>query len=203
MFNAQTLLGHVLKDAIGGQLGGTRRRKRRSVTGLPRGLETKVGMGLIALAVAAYQHFTQAKAPTTAAAGPSGPPPPPAGSPPPPPGAQENAQALHLLRAMIAAANADGAIDAAERQAIIGRAGEAGLDADDLRALDAEFAAPLALSQLLAQTAPALREETYVAALVGMTADTEAETRFLAQLADGLQLDAAAQSRIRSQVGLA
>jgi uncharacterized membrane protein YebE (DUF533 family) len=200
MFNAQTLLGHVLKDAIGGQLGGTRRRKRRSVTGLPRGLETKVGMGLIALAVAAYQHFTQDKAP--AASSPSAPPPPPTGTPPAPPGAQENAEALHLLRAMIAAANADGAIDAAERHAIVGRAGEAGLDANDLAALDAEFAAPLTLPQLLARTAPALREETYVAALVGMTADTDAETRFLLRLAEGLQLDAAAQARIRSQVGL-
>jgi uncharacterized membrane protein YebE (DUF533 family) len=201
MFDAQKLLGHVLKDAVGGQLGGSRRRKRRSMSGLPRGLETQVGMGLIALAVAAYEHFTAAKSPAPADAGP---PPPPGQSPPPPPPASpdQNAQALHLLRAMISAANADGAIDAAERQAIVGRADEAGLSAAEVAALQSEFAAPLSLERLLAQTGPALREETYVAALVGMTADTDAETQFLARLADGLQLDAAAQARIRAQVGL-
>ncbi len=202
MFNAQKLLGHVLKGAVGGQLGGSRRRSRRSVSGLPRGLETQVGMGLIALAVAAYEHFTRSNAPSAAQASSTSPPPSPAGLPPPAPGAEENTQALHLLRAMITAANADGAIDADERQAIVGRAGEAGLDAAEVAALDAEFAAPLSLPQLLAQTTPNLREETYVAALLGMTADTDAETQFLSQLSHGLQLDAAAQARIRSQLGL-
>ncbi len=201
MFNAQKLLGYVLKGAVGGQLGGSRRRSRRSISGLPRGLETQVGMGLIALAVAAYEHFTHANGPATIPANQISPP-PPAGLPPPPPGVRENTQALHLLQAMIAAANADGAIDADERHAIVGRAGEAGLDAAEIAALDAQFATPLSLPQLLARTTPDLREETYVAALLGMTADTDAETQFLSQLSEGLHLDAAAQARIRSQLGL-
>jgi len=200
MFDAQKLLGHVLNDALGGQGGSSRRRRGKSVTGLPRGLETKVGMGLIALAVAAFEHFSQAR---PAAGAP--PPPPGAGSPPPPPPAspEQEAQALHLLRVMVAAANADGAIDAGEREAILGRARDAGLDAGEVAALQAEFVAPLTLAQVLARTPAALREETYVAALVGMTADTDAETRFLDELANGLDLDAAAQQRIRAQVGLA
>ena len=61
MFDAQRLLGQVLREAAGGGLGGARRGKRRSgsLTGLPRGLEAKVGMGLLGLAIAAYEHFRQ------------------------------------------------------------------------------------------------------------------------------------------------
>ncbi len=208
MFDPQKLLGHVLKGALGGQGGGSsRRRQKKTLTGLPRGIEGKVGMGLLALAVAAYDHFSQGQPAKPGAVTGAPPPPPGSGTPPPPPppaaSPDQDRQALHLLRVMIAAANADGAIDAAEREAILGNARDAGLDAADVAALDAEFAAPLSLPQLLARTPPALREEAYVAALVGITADTEAETRFLAELADGLGLDAAARQRIREQVGLA
>lgn len=201
MFDAQKLLGHVLQGALGGGLGGSRRRRSRrsSVTGLPRGIETKVGMGLIALAVAAYEHFTQAKpaaasAPVAASAMP----------PPPPPGVPDaQAQSLHVLRAMIAAANADGSIDAEEREGILANARDAGLSDADVAALDSEFRTPLSLERLIAGTPADLRDEVYVAALVGMTADTDSEQRFLDQLAAGLKLDAAEQQRIRQQVGLA
>jgi len=204
MFDAQKLLGHVLSGALGGGLAGTRRRSpRRSLSGLPRGIETKVGMGLIALAVAAYQHFTAEKAAPAATASATAntamPPPPPAAAP----DATGHAQALHVLRAMICAANADGLIDAEEREGILGNARDAGLEASEVAALDAEFRHPLTLAQLIAQTTPDLRSEVYVAALIGMTADTDSEKQFLDQLASGLQLDAAEQQRIRQQVGLA
>lgn len=202
MFDAQTLLGHVLRDAMGGGLGGTRRRNRRSsLTGLPRGLESKIGMGLIGLAVAAFEHFRQQQSGTTASGSATPPPMPP--PPPPAPDDTGNAQALHVLRAMIAAANADGLIDAQERQGIVDRARDAGLAAAEVAALDAEFRAPLTLEQLIAQTPEGLREEVYIAALIGMNADTEAEHRFLDRLTAGLRLDAAAQQRIREQLGLA
>ncbi len=202
MFDAQTLLGHVLRDALGGGLGGGRRRSRRgSLTGLPRGLEGKIGMGLIGLAVAAFEHFREQQS-APAASGSATPPMPP---PPPPPAADDtgNAQSLHVLRAMIAAANADGLIDAQEREGIVGRARDAGLTPDQVAALDAEFRAPLTLDRLIAQTPDELREEVYVAALIGMNADTDAEHRFLEQLTAGLRLDATAQRRIREQLGMA
>lgn len=199
MFDAQTLLGHVLRDALGGGLGGGRRRNRRgSLTGLPRGLEGKIGMGLIGLAVAAFEHFHQQQS-APAASGPATPPMPP---PPPPADDTGNAQSLHVLRAMIAAANADGLIDAQEREGIVGRARDAGMAPDQVAALDAEFRAPLPLDRLIAQTPDDLREEVYVAALIGMNADTDAEHRFLEQLTTGLRLDASAQRRIHEQLGL-
>ena len=160
MFDAQKLLGQVLREAAGGGLGSSRRHsgRRGSVTGLPRGLEAKVGMGLLGLAIAAFEHYRQAQpGPAQATATPTPPPVPLAAAgagsspPPPPPGnpvgdaavpgvAQD--RSLHLLRVMIAAANADGAIDAAERAGLIDRAREAGLGDEDLVALGAEIARP-------------------------------------------------------------
>lgn len=52
---------------------------------------------------------------------------------------------MHLLRAMITAAHADGLIDTDERGAILARARQAGMDADSVQALDAEIRAPLGI----------------------------------------------------------
>jgi uncharacterized membrane protein YebE (DUF533 family) len=73
---------------------------------------------------------------------------------------------MHLLRAMITAAHADGLIEPAEREAILGRARDAGLDAEGLRALDAEMRAPFTVEQLVVRTAPEQRAEVYAAALI-------------------------------------
>lgn len=219
MFDAQKLLGQVLREAAGGGLGGSRRhRGRGSLTGLPRGLEAKVGMGLLGLAIAAFEHFRQASAtpahspahspanaPPAPAPGAATPPPPPPGRPDPEPraaGEGEQLRSLHLLRAMIAAAHADGLVEDAERAGLLAHARESGLGDEDMAALEREMRTPLSLEQLILQTSTELREETYVAALVAIDADHPDEDAFLASLCAGLQLDAAAQSRIRQQLGL-
>ena len=231
MFDAQKLLGQMMREAAGGGLGGGKRRKRGggSFTGLPRGMEAKLGMGLLGLAIAAYEHVKQPGGTQTLMGGaapppspgrataPTGamPPPPPTMRPPPPPprgpGAVQSAslgaadggttqdQSLHLLRAMIAAANADGVIDATERAAVLSRARDAGLDAEDLAALDAEIARPLALHQLVAQTPDALREQVYVAALLAIDPDHPDEHAFLQLLGAGLRLGDAERAALASR----
>lgn len=212
MFDPEKMLGQVLGDAVSGALGGSRRkRKHRSGflggSGLGMAGKAKLGVGLLALAYAAYEHFKQpSPAAGAAAASPmmATPPPPPPGTsmPPPAPPAQRSQQALHLVRAMICAANADGLIDAQEREALLGRAREAGMGREELEALDIEMRAPLTLQQLVVRTPTELRDETYAAALIAITADTEEENRFLAELATQLQLSADAQREIRQQLGL-
>jgi uncharacterized membrane protein YebE (DUF533 family) len=212
-------------DALSGQLGGRKRKKHRSSGlgsllggssgGMSGGTKAKLGLGLLGIAVAAYQHYQQQPGTGTApnplaGAGAAVPPPPPPGAmaspPPPPPATAPNParteQAMHLLRAMITAAHADGLIDAEEREAILGRAREAGLDADSLQALDAEIRAPFTVEQLVARTPANLRAEVYAAALIAITADTEAERSFLDRLAAQLSLDAAARRDIHAQLGL-
>lgn len=205
MFDAQRLLGQVLKDAMGGG----RRHKRRSLTGLPRGMEAQVGMGLLGLAIAAVEHFREpgsAGAATTvpppAPAAGATPPPPPPGRPATSPSSPQQAEHLHLLRIMIAAMHADGAVDAEERRRLLERAAAAGLQGEDLAALEAELWHPRPLAELLRDTPEALREQAWIAGLVAIDADEASEHAFLAQLAEGLRLDAAQQARIRETLGL-
>jgi uncharacterized membrane protein YebE (DUF533 family) len=200
MFNAERLLGQLL----GGQLLGGQRAGGKWSTGT----KVKLGVGLLGLAAAAFQHYSQQQGSQAGAnplVGAGMPPPPPTGAsqPPPPPGAMRSEEAMLLLRAMITAAHADGLIDAGEREAIVGRARAAGLDADTLQALEAEIRAPLTIDQLAARTPPALRDEVYAAALVAITADTEAERGFLDAFAAALALDAAQRRDIHSRLGFA
>jgi len=222
MFDAQKLLGQVLREAASGGLGGSRRNKRRagSLTGLPRGVEAKVGMGLLGLAIAAYEHFRQpaaasgqtpanvadAASPLAASTGPTLPPPPPPGRPAPAlagsQGDRDQLRSLHLLRAMIAAAHADARVDDGERLKLMEHAREAGVAGEDLDALDREIRNPLSLEQLVLQTPAGLNEEVYVAALIAIDIDDASEHQFMATLAAGLGLDAPSRARIEAQLGI-
>jgi uncharacterized membrane protein YebE (DUF533 family) len=220
MFDAEKLLGQMMGDAMSGALGTKKRKHKRKpsgLSGLLSGTSTatkaKVGLGLVGLAFAAFEHFKDKNAGASNSQPAASPPPPPQNvsrpaSPPPPPAAladapkANNENALHLIRAMIVAADADGLIDAEEKQAILGRAQEAGFDAESLHALSTEIAAPFSLKQLVARTPENLRDETYAAALIAISADTDAEKLFLDQLATGLNLDAEARQDIHQQLGL-
>lgn len=217
MFDAEKLLGQMMGDAFSGALGSKKRKHKRSSSGLSglmggmsTGTKAKIGVGLLGLAYAAYEHYKQpASSASSQSAGSSLPPPPPPSnlqaSPPPPPTSApgvNNENALHLIRAMITAADADGLIDAQERESILTRAREAGLDAESLRALEVEISAPMNLKQLIVRTPESLRDETYAAALIAITADTAEERDFLDQLASGLKLDAQARQEIHQQLGL-
>jgi uncharacterized membrane protein YebE (DUF533 family) len=215
MFNPEQLLGQLMGDAMSGQLGGKKRKGRPSggmgglLGGMSGATKAKVGLGLLGVAMAAYQHYQQGSATPQPVAGAGLPPPPPPGAgtamPPPPPGAvspERLAHAMHLLRAMITAAHADGLIEPAEREAILGRARDAGLDAEGLRALDAEMRAPFTVEQLVVRTAPEQRAEVYAAALIAITADTPTEREFLDRLASQLELSPSTRADVHAQLGL-
>lgn len=218
MFNAEKLLGQLMGDAFSGALGSGKRKHRRQSSGLSgllggvsTGTKAKLGIGLLGLAYAAYQHYKQPDdgASDARAASAFPPPPPPAAAaaalPPATPAMppmRQNENALHLIRAMIAAADADGLIDQQERESILARAREAGLDNESLRTLEAEISAPLNLKQLAARTSDELRDETYAAALIAITTDTQQERDFLDQLGAALKLDDKTRQHIHQQLGL-
>ena len=194
--NAERLLGSLLKGSA-----------RRSMPG-----KAAVGMGLLGVAIAAFEHFSeQQRAP--APAGPPPPPTPPRATPPPPPGAAPTGpppappstadQAVLLIRAMIAAASADGAVDAEERRRVLARVTSAGLGREEREFLERELAAPRPLAEVLGGvTSTELAEQVYVVSLLAVDVDTESERSYLRELARRLALDDAALTRLHRMLGV-
>jgi uncharacterized membrane protein YebE (DUF533 family) len=107
------------------------------------------------------------------------------------PEAASEASALVFIRAMIAAAAADGAIDAEERDAILGGLREAGFDPEANEWLSHEMANPASVDVLVeAAATPELAAQIYTAARIAINPDTPAEKDFLAGLSGSLGLDA-------------
>jgi uncharacterized membrane protein YebE (DUF533 family) len=102
---------------------------------------------------------------------------------------------------MIAAANADGLIDAEERAGILERAMEAGLDAATQQFLMGELRAPASMDEIVAATRPELRLETYAASLIAISIDSDAERAYLDRLAAGLGLSPDDRARVAQQIG--
>jgi uncharacterized membrane protein YebE (DUF533 family) len=104
--------------------------------------------------------------------------------------AADQRTALLVVRAMIAAAAADGVVDEAERQHIVGGLTRTGLGAAETAFLDAEFARPLTVDALAAEvSSPEIAAQVYTAARLAIVPDNIAEKAFLARLAAGLKLD--------------
>jgi uncharacterized membrane protein YebE (DUF533 family) len=110
--------------------------------------------------------------------------------------------ALLFLRAMVAAASADGRVDEAERGRIVKGLTEAGIDAEATRWLDRELAAPADVEELAAGiTNPEKAAQVYAAARVAIDPDTMQEREFLRQLAEALDLDQALKAQIDETAG--
>jgi uncharacterized membrane protein YebE (DUF533 family) len=224
MIDAGKLLGGLLNGSLSsGNLMGS----GRSI--LPG--KAAVGMGLLGVAIAAFEHFSEQGAgssrnpPPPVAPRPAGnaPPPPPPGvsrtappnppsgggiAPTPPPPAGSAAQSANqvdpilLIRAMIASANADGSIDAMERERIMTRFDGAGLTGEEREFLLKEMDAPRAAGEIVAATgSPASAAQVYAGSLLAVEVDTEAEKDYLENLRQALGLDPASAEAIARSIG--
>ncbi|WP_018701060.1 tellurite resistance TerB family protein [Amorphus coralli] len=96
---------------------------------------------------------------------------------------------LALLRAMIAAAKADGHIDADEQQRIFGFLDQVDLDAEAKAFVMDELRAPLDVDAVAkAATSPEIAAELYAASLLVIDEQNQAEKGYLAMLAARLNL---------------
>lgn len=110
---------------------------------------------------------------------------------------QDNATAMLVLRAMIAAAACDGVVDNEERSRIIGALEGAGLDVHAAKFLDGEFAKPASIAELAsAANTPALAAQAYTAARIAIDSLSAQEKAFLSDLASALKLDAGLVAQI-------
>lgn len=171
------------------------------------GTALKVG-GLAAiggLAYKAYQNYKSGNAPETNAAPDAEPqllPPPADNSFHPSKAPQgETEFALTLIRAMIAAAKADGHIDDDERKKIADRLSLSGIGPDAEQFLMAELNSPLDLDSIVAAAqTDAQKVELYTASRLAIDPDTRAERGYLDLLAGRLQLPDALVDHVEATV---
>lgn len=217
MFNAEKLLGGLL-------LGGTRRK-----SGLESLVTGGAGMVILGVAMEAIEHLMK-KSETPS---PGAPPPPPPGSssapPPPPPGhasappsappvtprpAEETSLrlasartreqgAVLLIRAMIAAANADGTIDQTERSRILGQLTRLNLTAEEQSFIVQELLAPASLDAVVREVRTVdMAKQVYAVSLLAVEVDTDAERAYMKTLAERLGLDETTMREIHQGLGI-
>lgn len=106
------------------------------------------------------------------------------------PAAVTNESAALYIRAMIAAAAADGRIDDAEQAKIIGGLKQAGVDAEAEEFLANELNNPASVEDLAnAVSSPEEAVQVYTAARIAIEPDNNGEQQFLARLASALGVD--------------
>jgi uncharacterized membrane protein YebE (DUF533 family) len=217
MFNPERLLGQLLQGGLSAGLGPGRKRSRGGsfLGGLSTGTKAQLGMGLLGVAIAAYEHHSRQG---QGAAPPSEPLPPasPYTQPIPniahraspmateaqvPP--QRSLDAMLLVQAMVAAAAADGVIDEAEKAQMLKRATDAGFDSETKRFLEQELTQPKSLAVIVAASRPEIATDVYAASCAAITADTDSERIYLETLAKRLGITEEARAEIHRQLDLA
>jgi uncharacterized membrane protein YebE (DUF533 family) len=111
-------------------------------------------------------------------------------------------QNLLALRAMISAAKADGHIDPAEQQRILGKLDEFGEDEEAKQFVAREMAAPASVEEL-ARAVPDQQAaaQIYAASLLAIKVDSEVEKDYLRRLATALGLDRAVVANLHQVLG--
>jgi len=107
-----------------------------------------------------------------------------------------------MLRAMIQAAKADGELDGREIQRITGKLMEDGGNNAARTFVLQEMGGPVDIASLAREvTGPQDAAEVYAASLLAIDVDTDAERRYLANLAGALQLSPDAVAHIHATLG--
>ncbi len=154
------------------------------------------------LAYSAWQQHQKNQQQAGAAS--DGAPPPARDAFVPPPQAAYQSEELGktLVRAMIAAAKADGQIDAEEKERIFKRLETMPLSSEEKAFVFDELASPLDIDAVVARAdTPEHASEIYAASLVAMTPDSAAERAYLEALAFKLKLPAGLVAEIHRQAG--
>jgi Protein of unknown function (DUF533) len=103
------------------------------------------------------------------------------------------------LRAMIQAIKADGTMDAAEKQKLIGQLGEA--TRDEVAFVQAELERPVDVDGLVRQVPNGMEEQVYLASLMAIDLDNQKEAQYLAALAQALELRPAEVNALHDRAG--
>lgn len=122
------------------------------------------------------------------------------------PGEEQELQheATLIVRAMVNAAKADGAIDGDEMQRIMGQVEQEGADPEARSFLLSEMQKPLDLGGLVRDVPNReVGAKVYAASVLAIEVDTPAEREYLRQLAQNVGLDRTSVQRIHQALGVA
>ncbi len=122
------------------------------------------------------------------------------GEPETAPDPAEEREAAHLLRAMIMAAKADGRIDAAEKARLMEHVEDA--TAEEMAFIEEQVKAPVDPQSLAADTPEGSEAKVYLMSIMAIDVDSQAEVRYLRDLASALGLDAATVASIHERLGV-
>lgn len=112
-----------------------------------------------------------------------------------------DAKALLLIRAMIAAANADGHISPDEQRRILDSLDAAQAEPEDRRIVEAELRSPRPLDQIVGDVRdPETAEQVYLASELAVRGGSEVDRQYLAYLASRLGLADARRRELDSMV---
>jgi len=104
---------------------------------------------------------------------------------------------------MINAAKADGSIDEAETDRIVGKLREGGLSDEEQRFLVEEMRKPMDMDSIVrAVPNPQVAMQVYAASLLAIEVDTDKERHYLQDLAAALRLDSNAVAYLHSALGV-
>lgn len=209
MVDPADIVSIVLRGALGRSGRKRASRARNFLSGHSGFLSASALMAAAGIAWGVYDSMKS----TTVAAAPAGTAsaaPPPVPVPPLPTGVVVATAdgpmpfaVLRLVRLAVSAARADGTLSAQERELILQRAREAGIE----HVVEAELAQSRPLTEIVSGVADAKqREELYVLAFAIVRADesvTGAERIYLAQLAHQLGLDPATVTKLEQQTSTA
>jgi uncharacterized membrane protein YebE (DUF533 family) len=180
-------LGDLLGGVLGGQAGGSHGRSGSGA-----------GMAILAtIAMAALKNWSQSRSPAMGLTG---------GASSIAPGEVDTMTAPEterlVLLAMISAAKADGEVDDAEIQRIVGEIDDDGVSQAEKQFLATELRKPLDLPSLVAAVPSApVAAQVYGASLLVMNVDTDAEVDYLRELAAALDLDGGTVARLHQLTG--
>ena len=113
---------------------------------------------------------------------------------------EQDAAAGLMLRAMIQAAKADGEIDGAEREKLLGHL--EGISADEQRFVQEEMRAGVDPEGLARQVPEGLEPQVYAMSLMAIDLDSRAEADHLHKLASAMGLEPASVNHIHEQMGV-
>jgi uncharacterized membrane protein YebE (DUF533 family) len=117
------------------------------------------------------------------------------------PTADQEAAAALMLRAMIQAAKSDGKLDDAERDKLLGKLGD-DVDHSEAAFVQTELRAPVDVAALVQQTPKGMAPQVYAVSVLGIDLDSQAEAKYLHELAQAYGLKPEMINGIHEKLGV-